>query len=34
MNGKIIETKNVTASATVKEENEWATVVAAAVFIL
>jgi len=34
MNGKIIETKNFTASATVKEENEWATVLAAAVFIL
>ena len=34
MNGKIIETKNVTESATVKEENEWATVLVAAVFIL
>jgi len=34
VNGKIIETKNVTSSATVKEENEWATVIAAAVFIL
>lgn len=34
MNGKIIETKNVTSSATVREENEWATVVSAAVFIL
>lgn len=34
MNGKIIETKNVTSSATVKEENEWGTVIAAAVFIL
>jgi len=34
MNGKIIETKNITSSATVREENEWATVLAAAVFIL
>jgi arginine decarboxylase len=34
MDGKIIETKNFTASATVKEEDEWATVLAAAVFIL
>ena len=34
MNGKIIETKNFTSSATVKEEDEWATVLAAAVFIL
>ncbi len=34
MNGKIIETKNITSYATVKEENEWATVLAAAVFIL
>ncbi|MFX0072673.1 MAG: pyruvoyl-dependent arginine decarboxylase [Candidatus Hermodarchaeota archaeon] len=34
MNGKIIETKNITASATVREENEYATVLAAAIFIL
>lgn len=34
MNGKIIETKNITASATVQNEEEWATVIAAAVFIL
>jgi arginine decarboxylase len=34
MDGKIVETKNVTESATVKEENEWATVLVAAVFIL
>jgi arginine decarboxylase len=34
MDGKIVETKNITASATVKEENEWASVLAAAVFIV
>jgi arginine decarboxylase len=34
MDGKIVETKNYTASATVKEENEWASVLAAAVFVL
>jgi arginine decarboxylase len=34
MGGKIVETKNITAYATVKEENEWASVIAAAVFIL
>ncbi|MFX1388671.1 MAG: pyruvoyl-dependent arginine decarboxylase [Promethearchaeota archaeon] len=34
MGGKIVETKNITAYATVKEENEWAAVVAAAIFIL
>jgi len=34
MGGKIVETKNITASATVKEENEWAAVIAAAIFIL
>ncbi|MFW9939850.1 MAG: pyruvoyl-dependent arginine decarboxylase [Candidatus Thorarchaeota archaeon] len=34
MGGKIVETKNVTEFATVKEENEWAAVIAAAVFIL
>ncbi|MFX1316219.1 MAG: pyruvoyl-dependent arginine decarboxylase [Promethearchaeota archaeon] len=32
--GKIVETKNITAYATVKEENEWASVLAAAIFIL
>jgi arginine decarboxylase len=34
MDGKIVETKNITESATVKEEGEWLTVLAAAVFIL
>ncbi len=34
MGGKIVETKNITASATVKEEDEWAAVIAAAIFIL
>ncbi|TFF97376.1 MAG: arginine decarboxylase, pyruvoyl-dependent [Promethearchaeota archaeon] len=34
MNGKIIETKSITSSATVREEEEWATVLAAAVFIV
>ena len=34
MDGKIIETKNITVSATVKKEGEWLTVLAAAVFIL
>jgi arginine decarboxylase len=34
MGGKIVETKNITASATVREEDEWASVLAAAVFIL
>jgi len=34
MDGKIVETKNITCSATVKEEDEWATVIAAAIFIL
>jgi len=34
MNGKIVETKSITESATVRQENEWATVLAAAVFIL
>jgi arginine decarboxylase len=33
MGGKIVETKNITSYATVREE-EWAAVVAAAVFIL
>lgn len=34
MNGKIIETKNITESTTVRKKNEWATVIAAAIFIL
>jgi arginine decarboxylase len=34
MDGKIIETKNFTESATVREEGEWLTVISAAVFIL
>lgn len=34
MDGKIVETKNITEYATVKEENEWAVVLVAAVFIL
>ncbi len=34
MDGKIIETKNITASGTVKEEDEWLTVLTAAVFII
>ncbi|MFW9772625.1 MAG: pyruvoyl-dependent arginine decarboxylase [Candidatus Heimdallarchaeota archaeon] len=34
MDGKIVETKNITESATVREEGEWLTVLAAAVFIL
>jgi arginine decarboxylase len=34
MDGKIIETKNITEYATVREENEYATVIAAAIFIL
>ena len=34
MDGKIVETKNFTESATVREEGEWLTVLAAAVFIL
>lgn len=34
MDGKIVETKNITESATVREENEWATVIVAAVFII
>jgi len=34
MGGKIVETKNITEYATVRDENEWAAVVAAAVFIL
>ncbi|MFX1417684.1 MAG: pyruvoyl-dependent arginine decarboxylase [Promethearchaeota archaeon] len=34
MGGKIVETKSITAHATVREENEWAAVIAAAIFIL
>ena len=34
MGGKIVETKNITAHATVRNENEWASVIAAAIFIL
>jgi len=33
MGGKIVETKNITSSAIVKEEDEWTTVIAAAIFI-
>ena len=34
LDGKIVETKNITESATVKEEGEWCTVLAAAIFII
>lgn len=34
MGGKIVETKNITTYATVRDEDEWASVVAAAIFIL
>ena len=34
MDGKIVETKNITASATVRNEDEWASVISAAIFIL
>ncbi len=34
LEGKIIETKNITETATVKKDGEWCTVLAAAVFIL
>ncbi len=34
INSKIIETKNITEYATVRDENEWLTVIAAAVFIV
>ncbi|MFX1313364.1 MAG: pyruvoyl-dependent arginine decarboxylase [Promethearchaeota archaeon] len=34
MDGKIVETKSITASATVRSEEEWASVIAAAIFIL
>lgn len=34
MDGKIVETKNITEHATVRNENEWLTVLAAAIFIV
>ena len=34
MDGKIVETKSITISAIIKEEEEWASVVAGAIFIL
>ncbi len=34
MGGKIVETKNITSHASVREEEEWASVLAAAIFIL
>ncbi|MFX1490238.1 MAG: pyruvoyl-dependent arginine decarboxylase [Promethearchaeota archaeon] len=34
MGGKIVETKSITEYATVRAENEWASVIAAAIFIL
>ncbi len=34
ISGKFVETKNITASTVVKEKDEWATVIAVAVFIL
>ena len=34
MGGKIVETKNITEYATVRNEQEWASVLAAAVFLL
>ena len=34
MDGKIVERKSITEHATVKEENEWLTVLSAAIFIL
>ena len=34
MGGKIVETKHITEHASSKKENEWASVVVAAVFIL
>ncbi|MFX1497390.1 MAG: pyruvoyl-dependent arginine decarboxylase [Promethearchaeota archaeon] len=34
MEGKIVETKSITDSATVRNENEWASVIAAAIFII
>lgn len=34
IDGKIIETRNITESAIVRDENEWATVLSAAIFIV
>jgi len=34
INGKIVESKNITESAVVKKEGEWCTILAAAIFIL
>ena len=34
LDGKIIETKNITSYATVRDEDEWASVLAAAIFII
>jgi arginine decarboxylase len=34
MGGEIVETRNITSTATVREEDEWACVLAAAIFIL
>jgi arginine decarboxylase len=34
MGGKIVETKHITEHTTIQKENEWASVVVAAVFIL
>lgn len=34
MNGKIVETKNITESATVRKEGEWLSVLASAIFIV
>lgn len=34
MGGKIVETKNVTSHANVKDKNEWACAIAAAIFII
>jgi arginine decarboxylase len=34
MGGKIVETKNITSYATVRDEQEWASVLAAAIFVI
>ena len=34
MGGKIVETKNVTSQAKVKNKDEWACAIAAAIFII
>jgi hypothetical protein len=34
MGGKIVETKNITAHAIVRDEDEWACTIAAAIFII